>query len=485
MRCPNCDANISDTAARCGFCGQDLSVVHYVRRISNTYYNQGLQKAEVRDLSGAIAILKKSLQFNKANTDARNLLGLIYYEMGEIVLALSEWVLSKYLQPDNNRADYFIQTVQANQTELDGANYAIKKYNAALSSALAGSEDLAMIQLKKVVQMSPHLVRAQQLLALLYIHAEQYQNAAKCLNRVRRIDFNNTTTLRYMNEIGSKAGTGNRRDGASPKKAARKKDPLQNVTPVGTYKEEKNSLMPVVYVILGIIVGIVVCFVLIRPTLLRSHVGGADGDGQLAARDTQISSLEEEKKSLKSEIKDLEKKIADGDTDAQKKVSDYEKLLKAADTYIGGDKIQAAIDLGDCTKDDFASDEAKGLYTRIGSLTASQIKELVSQGRNEMYTSYDTAIATFEKVLAVDDDNQEAMYCMGRCYQRLGKNKKAKKLYEAAIAIDSSTSFASQAKQYLEEVKAALGGDGQATEPPENTDEPGSTDQPGTEEDLQ
>ncbi len=74
---------------------------------------------------------------------------------------------------------------------------------------------------------------------------------------------------------------------------------------------------------------------------------------------------------------------------------------------------------------------------------------------------------------------------MGRCYQRLGKNKKAKKLYEAAIAVDSSTSFASQAKRYLEEVKAALGGDGQATEPPENTDDPGSTDQPGTEEDLQ
>ena len=85
MRCPKCDANVNDTSAVCGFCGQDLSIIHYVRRISNTYYNMGLEKAKVRDLSGAVVILKKSLQFNKKNTDARNLLGLVYYEMGETV----------------------------------------------------------------------------------------------------------------------------------------------------------------------------------------------------------------------------------------------------------------------------------------------------------------------------------------------------------------------------------------------------------------
>ena len=42
MRCPRCDANVSDTATLCSFCGQDLSVVQYVRRVSNSYYNMGL-----------------------------------------------------------------------------------------------------------------------------------------------------------------------------------------------------------------------------------------------------------------------------------------------------------------------------------------------------------------------------------------------------------------------------------------------------------
>ena len=208
MRCPKCDANVNDTSAVCGFCGQDLSIIHYVRRISNTYYNMGLEKAKVRDLSGAVVILKKSLQFNKKNTDARNLLGLVYYEMGETVAALSEWVLSKYLQPEENLADYYINTIQKNQTALDATNQTIKKYNAALAAAKGGNEDLAIIQLRKVVSLNPHFVRAQQLLALLYIHIKDYGKAAKCLNRARKVDFNNTTTLKYLHEISTKIDTG-------------------------------------------------------------------------------------------------------------------------------------------------------------------------------------------------------------------------------------------------------------------------------------
>ena len=40
---------------------------------------RGLEKAEIRDLSGAIDLLKRSLKFNKLNIQARNLLGLVYF----------------------------------------------------------------------------------------------------------------------------------------------------------------------------------------------------------------------------------------------------------------------------------------------------------------------------------------------------------------------------------------------------------------------
>lgn len=454
MRCPRCDANVADAAKRCNFCGQDLSVVHYVRRISNSYYNIGLEKARVRDLSGAIEILKKSLQFDKRNVNARNLLGLIYYEMGETVAALSEWVLSKYLVPEENDADYFMETVQSNQTALDATNQTIKKYNAALSSARARNEDLAIIQLKKVVSLNPHFVRAQQLLALLYIYTEEYSKAAKCLNRARRIDFNNTTTLRYLQEIGDRAQSAEKKAQTQTKKAP-KKDPLENVIPVGTYQEEKKSLMPFIYVIIGVIIGIAVCFFLIRPTLQKGGGDGgqlSDANDQLSVQSTKINSLEKERDSLQSEVDELKQQVEENDTEAQKQLAAYETLLKGVNYYINDDKFQAAATVSECKKSDFATTAAKIVFAKISEISSTEIAALISQARNEMYQSYDQAIATFKKVLSVDNDNQEAMVYMARCYQRKGKNNTARKWYQKAIEIDDTTSLANQAESWLAEI---------------------------------
>ena len=94
MICYRCNQEIGKEE-RCPFCNADLQVFQKAVRLSNFYYNDGLEKAKVRNLSGAIVSLKKSLRFYKYNIDARNLLGLVYYEMGEAVDALSEWVISK------------------------------------------------------------------------------------------------------------------------------------------------------------------------------------------------------------------------------------------------------------------------------------------------------------------------------------------------------------------------------------------------------
>ena len=78
------------------------------QQIANSFYNLGLEKARIRDLSGAAQCLKKSLHFNKYQTDARNLLGLIYYENGEVADALVQWVISLNLQPEDNLADHYL-----------------------------------------------------------------------------------------------------------------------------------------------------------------------------------------------------------------------------------------------------------------------------------------------------------------------------------------------------------------------------------------
>ena len=121
MRCYNCGAELGK-GDNCQNCGTNVKVYKKILLASNAYYNDALEKAGVRDLSGAIESLKISLRFNKLNIDARNLLGLIYYEMGEVVTALTEWVISKNYQPKDNLASRYLDEVQKNQVRLDSVN---------------------------------------------------------------------------------------------------------------------------------------------------------------------------------------------------------------------------------------------------------------------------------------------------------------------------------------------------------------------------
>ena len=104
MFCYHCGVLLSEHDY-CTACGADVSLYKKIIAVSNMYYNEGLDKACVRDLTGAVNSLRQCLKSNKNHIDARNLLGLVYYEMGEVVSALSEWVISKNLRPDKNIAD--------------------------------------------------------------------------------------------------------------------------------------------------------------------------------------------------------------------------------------------------------------------------------------------------------------------------------------------------------------------------------------------
>lgn len=60
------------------------------------------------------------------NIDARNLLGLVYFETGEVVEALTEWVISKNYQPRDNAASRYLNEIQNNPSRLDTINQTIK-----------------------------------------------------------------------------------------------------------------------------------------------------------------------------------------------------------------------------------------------------------------------------------------------------------------------------------------------------------------------
>lgn len=200
MLCYRC-GNTLGAGRYCLRCGADVTLYRRIVKLSNRYYNYGLEKARVRDLTGAVEDLSRALQIDKRNITARNLLGLVLYEMGETVQALCEWVVSTNYQPENNPASGYVKYLQDNRTELDTAAQGIRKFNYALDYAKKGSEDLAIIQLEWVTAHHPKMLKAHSLLALLYHSEGKYSRAEKEIRTVLRADVGNTFCLHLAKEM--------------------------------------------------------------------------------------------------------------------------------------------------------------------------------------------------------------------------------------------------------------------------------------------
>jgi tetratricopeptide (TPR) repeat protein len=168
---------------------------------SNILYNRGLARAKTLDLTGAADCLMKSVQYNKDNYNARNLLGLIYFETGRMGDALTQWVISSSRQKkDNPAADYITETQKEIRT-LEKYNDAIKMYNQALTYLKQKSDDMAIIQLKRAVELSPKFVDALNMMALCYLIQKDKVKSLAAIERVLAVDANNNTALSYYNEI--------------------------------------------------------------------------------------------------------------------------------------------------------------------------------------------------------------------------------------------------------------------------------------------
>ena len=282
MICYQCGCNLSEHDF-CTNCGADVALYKKIIYISNRFYNEGLERANVRDLTGAITSLRQSLKFNKDNVEARNLLGLVYFETGEVVAALSEWVISKNLRPKKNIADDYIDMIQTNQNRLDTINQTIKKYNQALTYCNQDSLDLAVIQLKKVLSLNPRFIRAHQLLALLYINNEDWEKARRELTKCSEIDTNNTVTQRYLKEVDEMLLP---EEGV--KQSSRKKHRSEDVIKYQSGNEtiirpvnirEGKGVTSLLNLGIGIIIGIAIAVFLILPA--RIQASRADIDEQL------------------------------------------------------------------------------------------------------------------------------------------------------------------------------------------------------------
>lgn len=466
MKCYKCGCHLSEHDF-CTACGADVSTYKRIMSASNRFYNEGLEKASVRDLSGAIVSLRQSLKFNKENIEARNLLGLVYFEMGEVVAALSEWVISKNIRPKKNIADDYINMIQTNQSQLDTINQTIKKYNQALIYCNQDSEDLAIIQLKKVLSLNPKFIRAHQLLALLYINAEDWEKAKRELDKCLKIDANNTTTLRYLNEVETQLMP---EEGV--KQPLTKKDKKPDVIRYQSGNEdiiqpvvrrEARGVSSALNIGIGVAIGVAIAFFLILPAKIQSARATINDElrvvsEQSDAKTATITELEQQLNNLQAENEEMRVSL-DGYQNTDGTLEAGDALMSAVTSYITDPEDLELIDkymaqLGVEQLSEVNSQSFINLYNAFLETVGPDLsKKCYEKGYDDYEKElYPDAIAELDKAYRYDKENTNALFYLGNAYRKNGDETKAKDIYSSYIDTYPDAENVERATTYLAEL---------------------------------
>ncbi len=444
--------------------------MEYTKRFlyqSNQWYNDGLKKANIRDLSGAIQSLKKSLYYNRDNVPARNLLGLVYYGRGEVAEALVEWIISKNIKTSSNIATYYIKKVQESPSELDMINQAIKKYNQCLMYCQQGGEDLAAIQLTKVVAAHPTFLKAYQLLALLYMEAEQYAKARQMIRRAHKLDTTNEITLRYMHELKQLRSDKATKIKESKEQAVSYK--LGNETiiqPVSSTLKDNATMLTILNIVIGIIVGAAVVWFLFVPSVKQNMTKKTNKEviqysEQIAARESEIDLLNKEL----SEYKAASDATANEMAIAQATKGSYEGLVAAIAHY--NDEKYSRSTLADellAIQKDSLGEVGIATYNQIAEVVFEDQCKTLYESAQKSYdvANYGTVIQKLERVIQMKEGyaDGKALLMLMNSYQKNGNTDQATAMYNRILELYPNTELATEAATAMGVTPAA----GQAQE---------------------
>jgi tetratricopeptide (TPR) repeat protein len=434
----------------------------YTKKIlyqSNYWYNDGLRKAQIRDMSGAIVSLRRSLQYNRENIAARNLLGLVYYGRGEVAEGLVEWIISKNLRPRDNVADYFISKVQESASELEIIDQAVKRYNQCLVYCTQNGEDLAIIQLKKIVTAHPRFLKAYQLLALLYLHTEQYAKARQVLRVARKMDTTNDMTLRYMHEMANLRGKKAKDEKSKTEDAVEYS--LGNETIIQPKYGGLKALaakFTVMNIVVGAVIGAAIVWFLITPAVNEAKADSVNK--QIVEYSERINGLEAQVSAQTRTLDQYRQNDADAEASAKNAAStseSYENLMTVSSQFNSGSytsDIMADTLLN--VNRDALGEGGQTLYDQLsGDIFPAACETLYSGGMESFdVANYDTAISSLGKVVQMDEnyDSGGALLNLGLAYERNGDNDNAEKYLKRVVELFPDTENAQEAQNSLDTI---------------------------------
>ncbi|MCD8089178.1 MAG: hypothetical protein LUD81_00875, partial [Clostridiales bacterium] len=211
LKCLRCGGEIHRNDRHCHTCGSDVAIMTKLKKISDKYYNRAIELVKFSNLTDALHCLKLSIGFNKHNIEARNLIGLVYLETGEVGEAFKHWLLSASYKKTDNKAVGYMEYTKENIVEFDKMDMGIKLYNEALSimktinlknedtDKIRRRLDTVVNKLKGAINFNPRLLKAVNLMTLCYIILGERSKALDLTKSVLYTDTANPQASLHYN----------------------------------------------------------------------------------------------------------------------------------------------------------------------------------------------------------------------------------------------------------------------------------------------
>lgn len=449
MECYSCGAAVG-RARFCPHCRTDLYTYRRFVGISNFLYNRGLKKAGKRDITGAIEDLKLALSYNKVNTDARNLLGLCYYQIGEESQAVAQWIISYGFQHDDNRAADYLEDTKKEPAENERINQNARKYNQALEYAKSGSYDMAKIQLKKALTSNPNHVKSYQLVALLELHDGNPDEAMVNLKKALSIDRGSAMTNRYIKAAQEMIY---QRQQEKPKHTYR--DFVNGTETVIQPKSRiKNTTLGIILnVAIGVLIGVAFTGFLVIPGIRKNAI--ADANETINATNETVAEKNQQIKILEDKVSELTGKTTEASTDINqlKSARDAESILAQAYYLYYADEIDATMDAINSIDGSLLTKESLPAYDELKSVIEVEYLAETFQKGLSSYDSGNTesAIVELDRVVNIDETYGDgtALYTLAQAYRKEENIPDAIKYYTRVIELFPDSNLANNAEIYI------------------------------------
>jgi Uncharacterized protein conserved in bacteria len=351
-----------------------------------------------------------------------------------------------------------LKDISQNESEIpDNIRNSIFLYNKAIESIGTGSEDIAIIELKKAISMNPHFYEAMNLLGLCYSFTKDNAKAAETFDKVIKAEQNSVRALRYMSLLNSSDDTGSGRNKVktrpvinTKKEAALKESVLKRKDVLKKQNQPKsfNSLKYIAFFVAGILVFFIINSIISKPEEKKDDSGLQN-----------ITQTDKSNDEYKAKYEDLSSKyqLLQNDKNATNKEIDYYKSvikLYEIESLANNKNYGNAADMLLLMKTvEFNGDDKTKFDNLYGTIMPKAAWAVYDDGY-KLYNSrkYEECLKKFEKVEVYDPKFNRldaVLYYMGKSYQHLNDSRNAIAVYQKLIDTFPKSSYAYNAKSKI------------------------------------